>query len=1047
MSSQSPQLATRKRRTSAPEVPPSLVPKVETTTPLTAGTRVVSEPVGLYEAARGPGAIQPPPSIEQPESDHLLGFSPTQPLRIVKQPALAVPETDKATSGNQLASSIDAQEDSKVPGALHTDSYTHSSPQSTGTELDTLRLDALFTTPEQPQRPFAAFLPTSVYSSPGKPTLSPPLPQLDVGLNASDVGGVAEHTTHTAVIARRSKHLPKLLVLPLVLPRSSALDTASQHNVPNPVLDTEVPAVDTMELATRRATEKQEIRRSLKRYKLPEGGFLEKRPKDAEPERSAEPSSPHIGAKENASTNTGATHPQGAPGAPPGASVGVATGAAAGALLGTSAVEPTSSDQLPEPEVHLPPSSTVSQTSHRRQISLASQVSYPPPENRYSGLGPSPDPLVTSLRLKFTRRLTIDTPLLAVAEQLPRISDRDTQFTLKYLPDDGYTLPYSLGTDLAPGTAHIIKAGDKPRDKKVVINPFDVLYDLQQPPPVPPKNGITNGTYKRVALGVVPPVVGHRRVISELAPVITVLSPELLRLGLVVSREMTLRNRNSLKKRNKMVKKKDLERRSLKKGEADKPLRLRRFLFPIRRQRSFKYKPLAKQIPDFELKSQLEEYMTRSNAFTLVRELLPKQLDFYRYNKLYLANPHRHKNRHGVQIGRDGSIKVVTPSKRPQISAPIRETFRKNGEPMDMLLLKLYDAVYLRYRKSVFDGGYLGVPKFDQVYPNDLLLLLRPEIARANRTMTLEVLLRRTVAAKIGWRLQQHRKSESSHGRLGLESLGPLFQFLAGKQSAPHEAPPALTRDTSLDLAPDDDEAELINTEIIMQDHLGLMEDDWWGKVGTPPSRSPPPPPKSSPPPQLMPYQTLDSFPGAGAVGTPHHLNDAVLRLNMYQLKPVARLEATILLESDSLLTHAALTPYVLLLLFSLKKKLSVSTEKRTLVTDLVHPLPFKTGDLDYALLFETGVEEAMAVKQGAMAIQRRPPKALVSALKALTSVEYKNHLSCQPTTTQPMYDISLMRGSILELLSARWSGSQRLDLPTRRGRLHVIHLVSQVHL
>lgn len=736
---------------------------------------------------------------------------------------------------------------------------------------------------------------------------------------------------------------------------------------------------------------------------------------------------------------------------------------------------------FPEPQVRLPEEPSVLTQLIENTTGNSSDTPLPPPDRRIVDRDPQ---RLLALLKRLLKGTMAETPLLVAAERSPQITHngsppKDSRLALLNT-ESGYILPYLLELlgSSNYGTAEILTQVRTPPNnpatqgsKRVAMNPFDVLYESTLNLNGNYRNSTTSAEtqYRRVQLGVAQKTT-HRRVILELAPVITIIDPSPQRQGLVISRLATLRNRNLIKKRNKMIKKNDLKNADEFNGKSNPTswrIRLRRYLFPIRRQSLLKYRAIRNQKPDYNTDVELARALSRTNAANVIKYLLPNEADFYRYHQLFRANPLRQCSRYKVVTGKLGYYEIA-PKPAMQILAPLKDSFRKNGQPITVSNINLYNTVYLRYRQEVFNGNYQTVPQFQQIFPNDLSLLLTNEVNRANRTILLELLLRRTVAAKIEYRLKEFGIPQRS----ALSSLGDSLL------SKPHDrvgtdrfkdsdaGPPPLTKDNGSDLN-DDEDIELINTDVILQHNADLLSELLplpqltealsFGlgalKSGLGPSLLRP----SVPLPHLYAVASAENYQNltepqklaSREKQKAGFLDDAVARLGLYQLRPVPRLEATL----SSLSLKSMLLDQNLMLRFmsllnlsnSSKKKSLVLTERRTLV-DLASKKtpPLSSEMLDYAKLFETGDEAIVAMKP----ITDRPKShsplsshALHShELHILSSVEYRNHLMTHVVEEPLRVEIRLMKGLLMEALSTRWLGLQQLELPSRKPQLDVIN-------
>ncbi|RCK66308.1 hypothetical protein Cantr_02014 [Candida viswanathii] len=248
-------------------------------------------------------------------------------------------------------------------------------------------------------------------------------------------------------------------------------------------------------------------------------------------------------------------------------------------------------------------------------------------------------------------------------------------------------------------------------------NPFEVIYDEitgQRPTATHTR---TNSqlwhnphNYEEISKNI------HHRTPSAAIPT-TPLTPPILtilesqsggggtsatRSGSIVSRLATVRNRKRIIGRNKTVKKKDIAEH--------KPM-----AFPIRRKSSLKYKSLNNTSSKFGTKKQMLEFMKNTNYYELVHNLIPASFRLYRHTRILRPRPK-------LTYEAFGMAEPVTP-----LAVSVRE----------------YD-MYDKYRGLIFDGKY-RVEELDAVVLSD---------ERLNRRLLFEILLRRTLAAKMDYRIR-----------------------------------------------------------------------------------------------------------------------------------------------------------------------------------------------------------------------------------------------------------------------------------------------------
>ncbi|GBL48739.1 hypothetical_protein [Candidozyma auris] len=316
-------------------------------------------------------------------------------------------------------------------------------------------------------------------------------------------------------------------------------------------------------------------------------------------------------------------------------------------------------------------------------------------------------------------------------------------------------------------------------------NPFDVLYDPESaknhPPVTRSKSPLYLDIEKDIHNGQSPNRGYHA---SNGHPTITVIDDSQLRRGnSVVSTSASLRNRNKIKKRNKMVRKEDLPaglivdesassseagykaRKSSKKTQSSRL----NFLFPVRRKRSFNYYPIRSQ-PKFRSPNELDEFYQKHNARNVVRELLPQSMAAYEFTNLIslvpIINVYPDSMRLPLTIPRasnrgnkpDLSVEASphearqhSPQRKslapPRLQRPEQLTFNEN--------LNFKNKIYKSYKEAIFAGKYSRPPQLQQTHPREAMYVTNNEKEQLETRLLFEILLRRTIAAKIDFRLKQ----------------------------------------------------------------------------------------------------------------------------------------------------------------------------------------------------------------------------------------------------------------------------------------------------
>ncbi|KAI5962659.1 uncharacterized protein KGF55_003735 [Candida pseudojiufengensis] len=258
-------------------------------------------------------------------------------------------------------------------------------------------------------------------------------------------------------------------------------------------------------------------------------------------------------------------------------------------------------------------------------------------------------------------------------------------------------------------------------------------------------------------------------------PIVTLIDPDSIkRSGSQLSRSATMRNRNKIKSRNKTVNRKEIHKgfvldernfnisnneklgglssnnssppRSPKSSNSIWP----KFIFPVLRKKSLKYQSVSKSIPNFKNEDQFRNFINSTNYNEKVLSMLPHRIKMWNFTEP--LHPHPLLN-----------YKVIKTNKiEPKLHNHHRHS-RSNS-------INLMDSLYSCYRSKVFQlnqqlkshpSGKLQKyqiipPKFQKLYPQDSILLSKKELNRLNLNLAVEILLRRTVAAKMEYRLKHN---------------------------------------------------------------------------------------------------------------------------------------------------------------------------------------------------------------------------------------------------------------------------------------------------
>ena len=245
-------------------------------------------------------------------------------------------------------------------------------------------------------------------------------------------------------------------------------------------------------------------------------------------------------------------------------------------------------------------------------------------------------------------------------------------------------------------------------------------------------------------------------------PVVTVVgSPALNRSGSTISRLATLRNRNKIKQRNKTIKRKDLLKEKLEsKPSTDGKQKHRtektswfswpKFSFPVLRKRSLKYRSVHNgQTPNFTTRHEFMNFIQMSNYNQIVGSSLPQRMKMWNYTQPLHPHPLLHWH---IEDFRE---------KEPAVKPTITHSRKASVSVLDILYqnykARAFEVAQRRHYKNLSGVDYMKVPPpFQKLYPEDAALLSRREVHQINTKLLVEILLRRTVAAKMEHRLKQN---------------------------------------------------------------------------------------------------------------------------------------------------------------------------------------------------------------------------------------------------------------------------------------------------
>lgn len=234
-------------------------------------------------------------------------------------------------------------------------------------------------------------------------------------------------------------------------------------------------------------------------------------------------------------------------------------------------------------------------------------------------------------------------------------------------------------------------------------NPFEVIYDDARPSHTRTNSNLWHNSYnyEEISKNIHCKTPNSAIPTTPMSPpILTILESQSGTSGSIVSRLATLRHRKNVIRRNKTIKKKDIKEH--------KPLK-----FPTRRKRSLKYKSIHVK-SKFDSKKQMLEYMKGISYYDLVHNLISASFKLYKHTK------------------------ILRP--RPKITY---ESFGMPEPETPQVSIKEYD-IYNKYRNLIYEGKY-RVEELDQVVLHD---------EKLNRRLLFEILLRRTVAAKMDYRIR-----------------------------------------------------------------------------------------------------------------------------------------------------------------------------------------------------------------------------------------------------------------------------------------------------
>lgn len=217
-------------------------------------------------------------------------------------------------------------------------------------------------------------------------------------------------------------------------------------------------------------------------------------------------------------------------------------------------------------------------------------------------------------------------------------------------------------------------------------------------------------------------------------------------------------------------------------------------MFPIKRKTSFRYTPISKshRKPFFESQNDADRFFLLDGIASVVRGMLPRTMLTYKYKKVTKIYPELHLCPERFAITENNSFQIVgkndvavpleaTRAAPPPISKEMTRTIQtRKGSAAFTRRQVFLSTVYKEYREKVLAGKYYIPPKFDLLLPFESGIMKPEEISSMDVKILLEVLLRRTAAAKIEFRLSQSGLLGASSGSASQSSDDGLSSKFSG---------------------------------------------------------------------------------------------------------------------------------------------------------------------------------------------------------------------------------------------------------------------------
>lgn len=235
--------------------------------------------------------------------------------------------------------------------------------------------------------------------------------------------------------------------------------------------------------------------------------------------------------------------------------------------------------------------------------------------------------------------------------------------------------------------------------------------------------------------------------------------PGIYKTGSIISRSATLKKRNRIKKRKSSLKESGLKARLRQFFEKKRSKFL--YLFLARRRSSLRRSSLRKRNSNFNNFEEFQKFLV-STSSSLTYELLPREMLLYYYARLYLPLPKLQKILSTFELDNNKELQAIPTHKKVLIpSNPMKETLTKNGVPLQMTETEEdFNDAYRDFKEYIFSKKTVNPSWLEENFAGDNNV--DEEILRLNTTLLFEVLLRRIIAAKLQYRLENAYYTSSS---------------------------------------------------------------------------------------------------------------------------------------------------------------------------------------------------------------------------------------------------------------------------------------------